>query len=109
MKTKESIIGKPYIASDNSYLVNLSYPSRNVRLAGTSIEDPKLAKILTDPYKVNIRTDIHRDIGVNHTFIQVEYKGDTIRVLYQPHNITDDLVNRIKTKNNLQNDLNDIL
>ena len=33
---KLSIIGKSYIPNDTSYCINLSYPGRDVRLAGSS-------------------------------------------------------------------------
>lgn len=56
---KKSIIGKNYIPNDTSYSINLSYPTRDVRLAGSSnpmngeiLENPKECKIVSEPYEI---------------------------------------------------------
>ena len=91
----KTIVGKKYITSDNSYSVNVSNPSKDVRLAGTlkPLTAPKEAIILTEPFKHEIkgyRTDSVSD------FINVEYEGDIIRVLYYEGNIDACLKIRIK-------------
>ena len=95
----KSIIGKKYIASDNSYLINLTYPGRDVRLAGMVGENPKEAKIVSEPYMFGIRTFTDEE-AVLETFINVRYKKDIIRVLYHEDNVNACLGGRIQSNFN---------
>ncbi len=86
---KQSIIGKPYIANDNSYSINLTTKSTTVRLAGTARGHPKLAIIVSEPYTAFIGI-----VQKTCTFVNVRYEKDIIRVLFKEANITDDLEER---------------
>ena len=94
---KKSIIGKSYIPNDTSYCVNLTYPRRDHRLAGTMTGDnhPKVTKIVSEPYEFLIRRDINKDEAHKHWFIHVEYKGDIVRVLYYKDNVDANLQERM--------------
>jgi len=79
-KNMKTIIGKTYIANDNSYIENLTDKNRDHRLAGTCFELPKQAIILSEPY-----TKLIKCVGLSdkeYLFIDVEYLGDKISVLY---------------------------
>lgn len=96
---KESLIGKTYIASDNSYCVNLSYPERDYRLAGTlkPYQPPREAIIVSEPYPFMI--NFYRGVpekARKHIFINVEYQHDIIRVLYFSHNVEANLESRLQ-------------
>ncbi|QQO97027.1 hypothetical protein Nekkels1_27 [Cellulophaga phage Nekkels_1] len=97
----KNIIGKTYIANDNSYSINLTYSNRDCRLAGCYISKPKLAKIVSEPYTFRIKSNV-MDEGFEHKFINVEYNGDIFRVLYNERNINASLSDRIKSHNELR-------
>ncbi|AGO47359.1 hypothetical protein Phi19:1_gp069 [Cellulophaga phage phi19:1] len=94
----KNIIGKTYIASDNSYSINLTYPQRDCRLAGCNLSRPKATKIVSEPYLFRIKSNV-MDEGFEHEFINVEYNGDIFRVLYNERNINASLADRIKMQN----------
>src|SRR5690349_17704181 len=93
----KTIIGRKYIARDNSYSLNLTYQKRDYHLAGTFNENPKEALIVSEPYKQTIESwDIKKELE----FINVEYEGDTIRVMYFESAVDDDLQERILKNHN---------
>lgn len=96
----ETLIGKKYVSFDNSYTLNLTNQNRDYRLAGMHGENPKEATIVSEPYKQIIDSIV--DGKKEYDFINVEYEGDTIRVLFYEKAVDADLQERIeKNKNRL--------
>lgn len=94
----ESIIGKKYIAIDNSYSLNLTNQKRDYRLAGTGNDNPKEAIIISEPYKQDVECIVS---GIkSYDFINVKYEQDTIRVLYHEQAVEADLQECIRKNNN---------
>ena len=89
--------GKKYIPSDTSYFINLTYPTRDHRLAGTMVgeQEPKECEIVSEPYEFEILTDILGE-PITHWFINVKYKKDICRVLFKECNVDADLEQRIE-------------
>jgi hypothetical protein len=98
----ESLIGKKYISSDNSHSKNLT-GKEDYCLAGTDISKPKEAIIVSEPYKEKI---FYFKQEFEYTFINVNYKKNTIRVLYFEKNVNVDLKTRIKEHNKWLKTLN---
>lgn len=89
-----SYIGKKYIARDNSYCLNLSDThGDDYRLAGTHNEDPKEAEIVSEPYKFDIKSSSGE--YRTHTFINVKYNGDIIRILFDERCVDNELEDRL--------------
>ena len=95
---KESLIGKFYLPSDNSYSVNLTSSSNNpyendqLYLAGTFNTNAKLCTIVSEPFMCYINTSIGTSKLVE--MILVEYDGQTSSILYyekcvQGHGVMD--------------------
>lgn len=103
----ESLIGKNYVASDNSYSVNLTYPTRVHKLAGTNVplQNPIIAKIVSEPYQFKIRPTQSKIENI-HWFINVEHQNDIIRVLYQERNVNADIKERIRSQERMIDDMN---
>lgn len=78
-------IGKKYKANDNSFSINLTdVGGCRHNLAGTVNEDAKTAEIVSEPYKQEVR--FHGNTWT-YDFINVLYKGDTIRVMFNKRNV----------------------
>lgn len=94
----ESIIGKKYVAIDNSYSLNLTDQKREHYLAGTGFDNPKEAIIVSEPYKQDVECIVS---GIkSYDFINVKYEQDTIRVMYHKQAVEADLEERIRKNNN---------
>lgn len=94
----ESIIGKKYIAVDNSYSLNLTNQRREHWLAGTVNDNPKEAIVISEPYKQNVECVVS---GIkSYEFVNVEYEGDTIKVMYHEKAVDADLEERIRKNSN---------
>lgn len=89
----KTLIGKKYIAVDNSYCLNLTNQDRDYRLAGTYVDEPKEATIISEPYKEVVESVVGGK--KEYEFINVEYEGDTIRVLYHENAVDANLNERI--------------
>ena len=89
------IIGRTYLASDNSYLLNLTNPEKDFRLAGTHKyneegtgfvkDNPRIpAMIVSEPYECMVEF-----LGKFHlrTFVNVQHGDYTIRVLFDKRNV----------------------
>lgn len=88
------ILVKKYIANDNSYCLNLSNPDGpDYRLAGTINEDPKEAEIVSEPYEFDIKS--FKGEYRTHTFVNVKYNGDIIRILFDESCVDGNLEERI--------------
>jgi hypothetical protein len=102
-KVNGGLVGQNYISKDTSYLINLTCIGHDVRLSGNHHgKDPVLTKIVSEPYEFTIRNKYKDGSGafVKHTFINVEYKKDIFRVLYDSENVNADLEKRIIEHNN---------
>ena len=89
------IIGRTYLANDNSYLLNLTNPEKDFRLAGTSKYDeegmcfvkdqPRIpVMIVSEPYECSIETYGGFRLC---TFVNVQHGDYTIRVLFDKRNV----------------------
>lgn len=93
---KKTLIGKKYVPHDNSYCKNLTNPYRDYRLAGNKIgEDPKECIIVSDIYNLEIECNASGKFYI-YVFIDVEYNGDTIRVLFKEKNVQANIKERIE-------------
>lgn len=84
MNTKtKSIIGLGYTPIDNSYQANLSNSYKDkAYLAGTSSSEPKMCTILSEPFKVPIKS-IHGDKETRlHDMVIVEFEGESHITLF---------------------------
>ena len=87
----KSIIGQSYISNDNSYMINLTTPEIDYRLAGTLLGDnPIVTKIISEPYEFGIKSIANNELKT-YQFINVEHDGYIFRVLYQENNVNADL------------------
>ena len=83
----DSIIGKNYYPSDNSYVICLETQKEPVGyyLAGTQTgHSAKLCKIISEPYSAK------NVFGNTCTFVNVLYNKNTYRVLYNLKNLSYD-------------------
>lgn len=88
------IIGRTYLASDNSYLLNLTNPNEDFRLAGCPVyneeelrwvkKDPIPVTIVSEPYECTVEFMGKFNL---RTFVNVQYKDYTIRVLFNERNV----------------------
>ena len=87
----ESIIGKKYKPSDNSWSLNLTKScnefNRVIRgyLGGTHRTDAVICTIKSEPFKMSVESGVHR-VGTR-TMIIVEYKRSSYVVLFNKSNI----------------------
>lgn len=92
-----SLIGKSYIAFDNSYTKRLDTDNQEdlPSFAGTVNSDPKESKIISEPYMLVVGS-----FKQEYKFIDVEYNGEKYRVLYHALGVDSDLNEAL-----LENDL----
>lgn len=93
METIESIIGKKYRPSDNSWSLNLTKScngfNRVIRgyLGGTYRTDAVICTIKSEPFKMKVESGIHF-VGTR-TMIVVEYGKNSYIVLFDKSNIVE--------------------
>ena len=81
----ESIIGKTYIAKDNSYMINLTNPDVDFRLAGTLVDKEHIpVTIVSEPYELPKETVFLGEGSTTkiYKFINVTHQGYVISVMY---------------------------
>ena len=93
----ETIIGKTYIPSDNSFLLNLT-TGLDCRLAGSLNPDilPKQTIVVSEPYEFRVRIAYLSSSNLL-TFINVQYKEDVYRVMYKEENLNRSLEEAYET------------
>lgn len=98
----ESIIGKRYIARDTSYMINLTNPQKDFRLAGIRKIDPLFGigeeyeqnpipvMIVSEPYDLPKESMFSDGFETKiHKFVNVTHMGYVISVLFYPEGIID--------------------
>jgi hypothetical protein len=95
----ESLIGKKYLPTDNSYSVNLttsaptfSSENKQLYLAGKYNEPAKLCEIVSEPFYCFINTGFDFPPDKKHKMILVEYEGNTCSVLFNDRCVVSDIL-----------------
>ena len=103
---KESIVGKTYIASDNSYSLNLSNPGKNRYLAGNNVgEKAKETIIVSELYDFTIVSNIEGNPPKSYKFVNVKLGEEIIRVLFYERNVNVNLGIRLERNEELHRNL----